>query len=120
MFRKLLIAVLVLALIIELILTGGIFFATESTMQKFGVTLTNDTSFLAFIVGWTLLFVSIICFISLRQVIKNQDYHTLCYVLGFWWIGIGVGIYIVFKKPDNLFLDSLKGLLIIIFTKLSK
>ncbi|MEO5943459.1 MAG: hypothetical protein ABIP30_04635 [Ferruginibacter sp.] len=120
MFRKLLIAILVLALIIELILTGGIFFATAAIMEKFGVTLNNDTSFLAFIIGWTLLFVSIICYMALRQVIKNQNYHKLCYVLGFWWIGIGIGIYLVFKKPDNLFLDSLKGLLIIVFTKLSK
>lgn len=120
MFRKLLIAILMLALIIELALTAGIFFATDASMQKFGVTLNSDTSFLAFIIGWTLLFVSIICYMALRQVIKNKGYHTLCYVLGFWWIGIGIGIYLVFKKPDNLFLDSLKGLLIIVFTKLSK
>jgi hypothetical protein len=30
-----------------------------------------------------------------------------------WWIGIGIGIYYTFGKPDNLLLDSVKGLLIV-------
>ncbi|MEP6712401.1 MAG: hypothetical protein ABJA37_08300 [Ferruginibacter sp.] len=120
MMRKLLIAVLVIALLIELALTGGAFFATEVTMAKFGVTLNAETAFLSYIIAWFLLFTSAICLFATWQVWKNKNYHTLCYLLGFWWIGIGIGIYVAFKKPDNLFLDSLKGLLIVLFAKFSR
>jgi hypothetical protein len=37
----------------------------------------------------------------------------LVYLLGFWWIGLGVGVYLAFDKIDNLLLDSAKGLLIV-------
>ncbi|MEO6538313.1 MAG: hypothetical protein ABIT07_01155, partial [Ferruginibacter sp.] len=73
-----------------------------------------------YLVAWFLLFVSIICLLALWQVWKNKNYHMLSYLLGFWWIGIGLGIYIAFKKPDNLFLDSIKGFMIVLLTKLSK
>ena len=121
MIRTLLLAVLTLALLIELALTGGAFFARELTLQQFGVTLTSDTSFLGYVLAWTLLFVSLVCGLALWQVWHRQPgYATLCYLLGFWWIGIGIGIYIAFGKPDNLLLDSLKGLLIIVLTNRSK
>ncbi len=120
MIRKLLIAVLIIALLVELALTAGAFFAAGPTMAKFGVILNNETAFLGYLVAWFLLFVSIICLLALWQVWKNKNYHMLSYLLGFWWIGIGLGIYIAFKKPDNLFLDSIKGFMIVLLTKLSK
>ena len=120
MIRKLLIAVLLIALLIELGLTGGAFFAKEITLAKFGVSLNNETAFLGYIIAWCLLFVSLICLLAIWQIWKNKNYHILCYILGFWWIGIGIGIYFAFKKPDNLFLDSLKGVLIVLLTKLSE
>ena len=117
MIRTLLLAVLTLALLFELALTGGAFFVREPTLQQFGVTLTPDTSFLGYIVAWTLFFVSLVCGLALWQVWQRQPgAATLCYLLGFWWIGIGIGIYVAFGKPDNLLLDSLKGLLIVILT----
>ena len=117
MTRNLLLALLALSLLIELGLTGGAFFARAVTLQQFGVTLTPDTAFLGYIVAWLLLFVSLVCGLALYQLYqRNPDYATLCYLLGFWWIGIGIGIYIAFGKPDNLVLDSLKGLLIVILT----
>lgn len=120
MIRNLLLAILTLALLIELALTGGAFFARELTLQQFGVTTTPDTSFLGYIVAWTLFFVSLVCGLALWRVWERQPgYTTLCYLLGFWWIGIGIGIYVAFGKPDNLLLDSLKGLLIVILTSLS-
>jgi hypothetical protein len=33
--------------------------------------------------------------------------------LGFWWIALGIGVYAVFDKLDNLLLDSLKGMVIL-------
>lgn len=117
MTRNVLLALLALSLLIELALTGGAFFARVFTLQQFGVTLTPDTAFLGYVVAWLLLFVSLVCALALYQLYhRNPDYATLCYLLGFWWIGIGIGIYVAFGKPDNLVLDSLKGLLIVVLT----
>ncbi|MGI4884366.1 MAG: hypothetical protein ACRYFR_05340 [Janthinobacterium lividum] len=38
---------------------------------------------------------------------------ALRYLLGARWLGIGVGVYAVFGKPDNLVLGSLKGALLV-------
>ncbi|GAB3644065.1 hypothetical protein [Spirosoma arcticum] len=117
MTRNLLLALLALSLVVELALAGGAFFARVFTLQQFGVTITPDTAFLGYIVAWLLLFVSLVCALALYQLYqRNPDYATLCYLLGFWWIGIGIGIYVAFGKPDNLVLDSLKGLLIVVLT----
>lgn len=117
MARKLLLTLLIVALLIELALTGGAFFARAFTLKQFGVSLTADTSFLGYIVGWTLLFVSLVCGLAIWQVWqRKRGFQNLCYLLGFWWIGIGIGIYVAFGKPDNLALDSFKGLLLLILT----
>ncbi|MEO8770528.1 MAG: hypothetical protein ABI402_10600 [Ferruginibacter sp.] len=116
MLRKILIIVLSIALILELFLTCSAFFATEATMQKFGVVLNSNTAFLAYIVAWCLLFISLICGLAIYQVTNKKSYAAICYLLGFWWIGIGVGIYVAFGKPDNLLLDSFKGCVIVILT----
>ncbi len=58
MARTLLLVVLGLALLIELGLTGGAFFAREFTLLQFGVNLTSDTSFLGYVVAWLLLFIA--------------------------------------------------------------
>lgn len=118
--RTLLLIVLALALLVELVLTAGAFFVRAITLQQFGVAFSPDTSFLGYIVAWLLLFVSLVCALVIRQVWQRRaGFATLCYLLGFWWIGIGLGIYLAFGKPDNLFLDSLKGLLIVVLTRLT-
>ena len=42
-----------------------------------------------------------------------SHFAALCYLLGAWWIGIRVGIYVVSSKPENLVLDSLMGALLV-------
>lgn len=117
MARSLLLWVLLVALLLELALTGGAFFAPAFTLQQFGVKYSPDTAFLGFIIGWLLLFVSVVVAVAFGQVWQRRArYATLCYLLGVWWIGIGVGIYLAFGKPDNLLLDSLKGLLLVVLT----
>ena len=117
MARTLLLAVLSIALLLELALTGGAFFAPVFTLAKFGVKYSPDTTFLAYIVGWLLLFVSLVATVALEQVWQRRpSYATWCYLLGLWWIGIGIGIYYSYGKPDNLLLDSVKGLFIVILT----
>lgn len=46
--------------------------------------------------------------------LRRPHFAALCYLLGAWWIGVGVGIYFVFGKPDNLVPDSLKGTLLML------
>ena len=117
MARTLLLVVLSIALLLELVLTGGAFFAPAFTLAKFGVKYGPDTTFLAYILGWLLLFVSLAAAMALGQVWQRRpSYATWCYLLGVWWIGIGIGIYYSFGKPDNLLLDSVKGLFIVILT----
>lgn len=118
MARSLLLVVLFLALVVELALTGGAFFAPVFTMEKFGVKYGPDTTFLVYVVGWLLLFVSLAAAVALEQVWQRRpSYATWCYLLGMWWIGIGIGIYVVFQKPDNLLLDTVKGLLLVVLTR---
>lgn len=117
MARTLLLVVLSIALLIELALTGGAFFAPAFTLAQFGVKYGPEMTFLAYIVGWFLLFVSLAAAVALAQVWQRRlGFATWCYLLGLWWIGIGIGIYYAFGKPDNLFLDSVKGLFIVILT----
>ncbi|WP_305031909.1 hypothetical protein [Hymenobacter convexus] len=117
MARTLLLVVLSIALLLEVALTGGAFFAPAFTLTQFGVKYGPETTFLTYIVGWLLGFVSLVALVALVQVWQRQrGYATWCYVLGLWWIGIGIGIYYAFGKPDNLLLDSVKGLLIVILT----
>ncbi|WP_201981428.1 hypothetical protein [Hymenobacter rubidus] len=113
--RTLLLVVLFIALVLELALTGGAFFAPVFTLAKFGVKYGPATAFLAYIVAWLLGFVSLVAAVALGQVWqRRRTYGTWCYLLGVWWIGIGIGIYYAFGKPENLLLDSVKGLLIVI------
>ena len=117
MARTLLLVVLFIALLLELALTGGAFFAPVITLAQFGVKYGPETTFLAYIVGWLLLFVSLVAAVALAQVWQRRPgFATWCYLLGLWWIGIGVGIYYAFGKPDNLLLDSVKGIIIVILT----
>ena len=117
MARTLLLVVLFIALLLELALTGGAFFAPVFTLAQFGVKHGPETTFLAYIVAWLLLLVSLVAAVALAQVWQRRPgFATWCYLLGLWWISIGVGIYYAFGKPDNLLLDSVKGILIVILT----
>ena len=117
MARSLLLVVLFIALVLELALTGGSFFAPALTLSQFGVKYGPETTFLTYVMGWLLLLVSLVAAVAFGQVWQRRPgYATWCYLLGIWWIGIGIGIYYVFGKPDNLLLDSVKGLLIVILT----
>jgi uncharacterized membrane protein len=116
MIKKLLAAILILAFVIEAGLCFGAFFLPEKTFELFKVTYNNDTAFMGYIIAWFLLLVTILIGIALWQVQKNESYSTLCYLLSFWWIGLGIGVYIGFGRPDNLGLDSIKGAILAFLT----
>lgn len=114
MARKLLLLILSLALLIELVISFTGIFLPHKALQLFHLGDTPDTLFLGFTVGWLCLFVSLICALVLYRVwMYKGDYALMGYLLGFWWMGIGIGIFLAFKKTDNLLLDSLKGLLLV-------
>ncbi|WP_223650708.1 hypothetical protein [Hymenobacter psoromatis] len=117
MTRILLLFVLAIAVLLELALTVGAFFFPIFTLAQFGVTYGPETKFLAYLTGWFLLFITLAAALAwawVRQ--RHAGAAGLCYLLGGWWIGIGIGIFVVFGKSDNLLLDTLKGLLIVVLT----
>lgn len=115
--RTLLLIVLGIATVLELGLTGGAFFAPAFTMARFKVQYGPQTAFLAYCTGWFLLLVTGLAALAFGRVWQRRPgYAGVCYLLGLWWVGIGVGIYVAFGRPENLLLDSLKGLLIVVLT----
>ena len=115
--RTLLLIVLGIATVLELGLTGGAFFAPTFTLAQFQVSYGPETRFLAYITGWFLLLVALLGALAFARVWQRQrGYAGVCYLLGLWWIGLGIGIYAVFGRPDNLLLDSVKGLVIVLLT----
>jgi len=115
--RTLLLVVLALAIVLEAVLMGGLFLEPAFALAKFGVKYGPDTALLTYLVGWLLLFVTLMGLLAFGQVQRGRPgYAGLCYLLGLWWIGVGAGIYLAFGRPDNLLLDSLKGLLIVVLT----
>lgn len=115
MQKKLLVAVLTLSTIFEFIFAGAAFFSPEMTLTLFGIGATPDTRFMAFGLATTFVFIGLVCAFAL-QLIKEAHPHgwTLAILLGSWWIAVGVAIFAVFGKPDNLAVDSLKGVLILV------
>lgn len=112
--RTLLLIVLAIAALLELGLTGGAFLAPTFTLAQFKVRYGPETAFLAYLTGWFLLLVTLLAVLAFARVWQRRPgYAGLCYVLGWWWVGIGIGIYVAFGRPDNLLLDSLKGVLIV-------
>lgn len=115
--RILLLVVLGIATWLELGLTAGAFFYPAFMLAQFSVNYGPETAFLTFLTGWFLLLVSLLALLALVRVWqRRRGYAGPCYLLGWWWIGIGIGIYLAFGRPDNLLLDSLKGLLIVVLT----
>lgn len=117
MARLLLLLLLALATLVEAALAAGAFFAPAFTLRQFQVPYSADTAFLGYALAWTLLFVTLVAALAFWQVWRRRPhFYVLCYLLGLWWMGIGVGIYVAFGRPANLGLDTVKGLLIVLAT----
>jgi len=59
MARTLLLFVLAIAIVLELVLTVGALFFPAFTLAQFGVVYGPETTFLAYLTGWFLLFVTL-------------------------------------------------------------
>jgi len=122
MIRKALLTLLALATIFELVQMIGGFFMPDLTRQVFKISTTEETRFLTFVIAWFLLFISIISALAWLQIFRGKHSgFVLTNILGLWWIGIGIGIYLFTHglRPDNLFTDSAKGGLIVLLNYLN-
>lgn len=103
------------SLLIELVLTLLCFFMPSKAMELFGMQYNVQTAFLSYIIAWFCLLVSVFILYCLYLLYTNNvQYKPIIYLLSFWWVGLGLGVYMVFGKIDNLLLDSLKGALLLL------
>jgi uncharacterized membrane protein len=115
MKKNILLGILVFAFIIEIALTVLCFFTPTTALKLFGMEYNSQTAFLGYIIAWFCLLVTVIIAYSYSLLRKNDLVaSTLIYILGFWWIGLGIGVWVSFGKIDNLLLDSLKGLSLVL------
>ena len=114
MKRKLLLVVVGISLVFEIIFAVAGLVTPVWTLGQFGLSATNETLFLAFVLSWIFIFISAVCALTLWQIKHNNpNGKILADLLGFWWISVGIAIFFKAGKIDNLFIDSLKGLLIV-------
>ena len=119
MKKNLLYLTLITAFIIEATLTILCFFKPVTAMGLFGLVYNNEIAFLGYIIAWFCLLVSVLIVYALIALKNNTGGHkTLIYSLGIWWIALGVGVYVSFKKTDNLLLDSVKGFILVVLNYL--
>lgn len=121
MIKKLLVLLLSVSLFIEALLSFLCFFMPEIALKQMRLIYSEQYALPAFLIGWFLLLVTLLVAWLLFAVIKEKPgYKNIIYILGFWWIAIGIGIYFFSGLTTNLFTDSLKGLLLLITTYLYK
>ena len=115
MAKKLLLALLGIALTIELALTVGAFFFPEQTLIQFRLTVNPDSFFMIHLTGWFLLVIDALIIAAIRGVMKNDPLGwKIANLVSVWWVALGLSIYFFCGRPDNLGLDSAKGVLILI------
>jgi hypothetical protein len=112
--KKVLLIILIISFVVELALAFLGFFMPATAAELFKVAYNEQTAFLAYIIAWFLLLATVLIGYIIYLLANNKEgSKALIYILGFWWIGLGIGVYAAFGKIDNLLLDSLKGLLIV-------
>ncbi len=113
--KQLLLTLLTLALLIELVLTILCFVVPHTALELFGMPYNEATHFLGYIIAWFCLLVTVYIAYIMYLLYRNHNHYTIpLYILSIWWLGLGIGIYIVFGKADNLLLDTAKGALLIL------
>ena len=120
MIKKTLIALLIISLLLEAALSFLCFFMPAKALQQMNLVYSDVYAFPAYLIAWFLLLTTGLITLFLIAIIKNsQQYNTGIYILCFWWIGIGIGIYCFNGLTTNLFTDTLKGALLLVFTYLN-
>ena len=113
MVKKSLLGLLVLSGIFEIFQTAHAFLDPQWLLSLLTIPVAPGAVTLNHITAWFLLLVSaliVLCIVWIRE--NKREGEVLCVALGVWWIGIGIGIYLVSGVATNLFTDSLKGLIL--------
>ncbi len=120
MIKKTLIALLVISLLLEAVLTFLCFFMPEKALEQMKMVYSDVYAFPLYLIGWFLFLTTAFIALFLVAVIKNNHhYNGGIYILCFWWIGIGIGIYWFNGLTTNLFTDTLKGAILLVLTYLN-
>lgn len=113
--------ILSLATAFELLLTVAAFCAPDFALRQFKLTPTPEMLFLANVLGWLFLVITLVCGLAWKWVReRNPAGWVLSQVLGAWWVGIGLGMAVCYQRYDHLLLDTFKGALILAFAQLSR
>ena len=119
--KKILIALLTLALILEVYLAVLAFFSPAKLAASINVSYSNELAFPLFLVAWFLLLIVMLIGYLIFAVSKDlPGYKPFIYLLSAWWMAIGIAIYLYSGSTSNLLSDSLKGILLIIVTASNK
>ena len=90
-------------------------------LELFGMAYRVEYAFLGYIIAWFCLLVSVLVgYIIYLFWQNNSNYAPLTYLLASWWVGLGIGIFVMYGKVDNLVLDTMKGAVIIMFTYINQ
>jgi DMSO/TMAO reductase YedYZ heme-binding membrane subunit len=112
--RKALLITLILSFIIEAALSFLSFFMPAKAIELFDMQYNEQFAFLGYIIAWFLLLVTALIGYAIYLLQTNKvGSKAIINILGFWWICLGIGVYAVFDKLDNLLLDSLRGMVIL-------
>jgi DMSO/TMAO reductase YedYZ heme-binding membrane subunit len=112
--KKIFFVTLLLAFVIEAVLCFLCFFMPAKAMELFGMQYNDQFAFLGYIIAWFLLLVTVLIGYAIYLFQTNKaGSKAIINILGFWWIALGIGVYTIFDKLDNLLLDSLKGMVIL-------
>lgn len=113
MLKKILVALLTVSGIFEIYQAVNAFLNPDWLLKLLNIPDSVGARTLNHITAWFLLLVSILILICLDWIRRDKrEGLTLALILGAWWVGIGVGIYLMSGITTNLYADSLKGLLI--------
>ena len=119
--KKILVALLIISLVLEASLTFLCFFKPAAALNLMAMEYSGQLAFAVYLIAWFLLLITVVIAWLLYAVLKNkQGYKKIIYLLGIWWVAIGLGIYLFNGTATNLLTDSAKGLLLIFFTRLQK
>ncbi len=118
--KKYILITLAIAFVIELALTFLAFFMPTTAAELFQMKYSGENAFLVFIIAWFLLLLTSIIGYIIYLLRNKKNAKELIYIIGFWWIGLGIGVYLAFGKFDNLMLDSTKGLVLVLLNYFDK
>ena len=113
-WRKPLLFTLSFSLLYEVAFAGVVLLAPEWALSFSKLPVNQETLFLSFGLGWCLVVIALMCGLALKQVIDNdKNGYLLTSILGYWWIVVGLALFLKYGRVEYLILDGLKGFILV-------